>query len=394
MKRTALILFLTFALAACRQEAPKPDKPPTPVHVTTVALFTPHSGERYSASILPNRTVNLAFRLGGYVADIYRVNGADGRQRNLEPGDTVPEGTVLARLREKDYDLQVNQATGQLNEARQGEHTAKAQLAQAEAAAAKAAADFERARFLFERKSLTKTDYDGAKAQFDATRAQVEAARSQIAGVGARINTAEAAVATASLAKSDTAIQAPFAASILQRNVDIGSMVGPGTPAFVLADTAMVKASFGVPDRLAVSLRPGVSVPLFLEALPDRTFKGLVQVVAAAADANTRLFQVEMAIANAGGLLRPGMIATVTIGGSGEAKAVTVVPLKAIVRDPESSGGFAVMVVEGKQARRRAVKLGDTYGENIAVTGVNQGDRVISTGGTLITEGDTVEVIP
>lgn len=394
MKRIAIVLFLSLVLSACRQAPPAPDKPPAPVRVTTAESFTPRDGERYSATILPNRQVNVAFRLAGFVSEMYHVKGIDGRTRNAEPGDTVPEGAILARLRETDYELQVRQASGQLNEARQGETTAKAQLAQVEASAAKAAQDFERAKFLYERKSLTRTDYDAAKAQYDATRAQVDAAQSQIKGVGARISTAEAAMATADLARSDTAIQAPFTASVLQRFVDVGSMVGPGAPVFALADTSRVKASFGVPDRATVRLRPGQRVPLFLEALPDRTFQGVVETIAAAADASTRLFQVEMAIPNTGRLLRPGMIATVTIGGTGAAKPVTVLPLKAIIRDPNSSAGFAVMIVEGRQARRRTVRLGETYGENIAVNGVAPGDRVISTGGTLINDGDLVEVIP
>jgi RND family efflux transporter MFP subunit len=391
MKRIASTSVLMF-LVACR-EAPKIEKPPTPVHATTVEMFTPKSRERYSATILPSRQVNVAFRLGGFVTAVYQVRDADGRTRNLEPGDIVQGGTVLAQLREKDYDLQIGQATGQRNEARQGETTAKAQLAQAEAAAAKAAQDFERAQFLFDNKSLTRTDYDAAKAQYDATRAQVDAARSQIQAIGDRIATAEAALGTANLARADTAIEAPFTAAVVQRNIDVGSLVGAGTPAYSLAETGWVKAAFGVPDGAAVRLRPGVRVPLFLEALPDRVFQGTVSAIAAVADTATRLFQVEMMIPNQNGLLRPGMIATVTIGGGADAP-VTVVPLRAIVRASESGGGFAVMVVEGRQARRRVVKLGETYGENVAVTGVKPGERVISTGPTLVGEGETVEVIP
>jgi RND family efflux transporter MFP subunit len=393
MKRIASISpFLV--LVACRPEAAKIEKPPTPVHVTTAGTFTPRSGERYSATILPNRQVQMAFRVGGFVTAVYQVRGADGHTRNLAPGDIVQQGTVLAQLREKDYDLQISQVTGQLNEARQGETTAKAQLAQAQAAAGKAAQDFERAKFLYESKSLTKTDYDAAKAQHDVTRAQVDAASSQIKAIQARIASAEAGLATANLARADTAISAPFTAAVVQRNIDVGSLVGPGTPAYALAETSSVKASFGVSDRAAVRLHPGTRVPLFLEALPDRVLQGTVNSVAAVADSTTRLFQVEMIIPNASGVLRPGMIATVTIGGEAQVQPVTVVPLRAIVRSGDAAGGFAVMVVDRKQAHRRTVKLGETYGDNIAVGGVQTGERVISTGATLIGEGETVEVIP
>jgi RND family efflux transporter MFP subunit len=392
MKRTAAILILPL-LAACRREAPKLEKPPTPVRVTAVEMFTPRGGERYSASIIPNRQMTLAFRVGGFVTEVRQVQGTDGRPRNLEPGDIVEQGTVLARVREKDYDLQASQVNGQLNEARQSEQAAKSQLAQAEAGATKAAADFERASFLYENKSLTRTDYDAAKAQRDATRAQVEAARSQVRAVADRVGSAQAAFGTANLARADTAIAAPFTAAVVQRNIETGTLVGAGTPAFSLAEISSVKAVFGVPDTVAVHLHRGARLPLFLEALPERPFEGTVAAVAAVADAATRLFQVEMTVPNTHGTLRPGMVATVSLGARPEAPAVTVVPLRAIVRG-EGAAGFALMLVEGNQARRRPVTLGATYGDNIAVTGVKAGDRVVSVGGTFIADGDVVEVIP
>jgi multidrug efflux pump subunit AcrA (membrane-fusion protein) len=89
------------------------------------------------------------------------------------------------------------------------------------------------------------------------------------------------------------------------------------------------------------------------------------------------------------------MIATLSLGGPGKVEPVLVVPLSAVVRPHEGSSGFAVMVVEDGQARRRTVGLGNTYGDRIAlVQGVKLGERVVVSGATLIGEGDSVEVIP
>src|SRR5215470_12862035 len=110
--RSLVIVQLASAVAlslvtACQKEQARLQKIEAPVHIETVNLFAPDTGLRYSASILPYRQVTLSFRTGGFVDSILQVPGADGRDHNLGIGDAVKEGTVLARLRQKDYDLRV-----------------------------------------------------------------------------------------------------------------------------------------------------------------------------------------------------------------------------------------------------------------------------------------------
>ena len=181
----------------------------------------------------------------------------------------------------------------------------------------------------------------------------------------------------------------------MQRNIELGALVGPSAPAYSLADVKSVKATFGVPDLVAVHLKRGTTLSIFAEALPAREFRGVVSSVAMVADPNTRLFQVRLTLPNSQALLKPGMIATLSLGGPSKAEPVAVVPVSSIVRPLEGSSGFAVMAIEGSQARRRSVTLGNSYGDRIVVvSGVKPGDRVISLGATLIADGDPVEVIP
>ncbi len=393
--KLAPLLALTLFFAGCNRETPNLDKGPAPVRVATVESYTSQDTERYSASIAPYSQVTLAFRVAGYIESIHQVRGADGRTRNAGPGDLVTQGTLLASVRQKDYDYQVNQAEGQVAEAQRSEDAAKSQLAQAEAGAAKASQDFERARALFESKSLTKVDYDAAKAQHDATIAQVAAARSQIQGVAAKITSAQAAANYAGLTRQDTDIKAPMSGAIVQRGVELGSLVSPGSLGFVLADISSVKAVFGIPDSGVVGLKLGKAISLTAEAQPGREFRGIITAITPVADTNTRLFPVEVTIANSQRLLLPGMIASLSLGPLTRSQPSLVVPLSAIVRAKNDAAGFGIVVVEGGRARRRTVTLGQTFGNRIAVTsGVNQGDRVVTTGATLINDGDAVEVIP
>src|SRR5262245_4342867 len=305
MKRLVLMLLLAGPLAGCAYQAHELEQTVTPVRVAAVKMYQPKEGERYSASIAPGRQVNLAFRGSGFVQYLHQVKGG-GHERSLEPGDIIPQGTVLARLRQEDYGHQLRQAQAQAESARQNQQAAQAQLAQGQASQIKAQADFTRAQNLFNSQSLTRPDFDAAKAQFDSSEAQVRAARAQLEASSAQVWASEAAMAGANLSMQDTALVAPFGAAIVQRNVELGMLVAPGTAAYTLADVSWVKATFGVPDSVAVQLKPGTSVAISVEALPGRTFTGNVTAIAAVSDSETRLFQTEVTLSNRDRVLQRG----------------------------------------------------------------------------------------
>jgi RND family efflux transporter MFP subunit len=307
----------------------------------------------------------------------------------------VSAGTVLAQLRQEDYRATSAQAQSQLDAAKESQKTATAQLAQAQASHAKAEADFARARTLIESQSLTRPEFDSARAQLDVTSAQVEAARAQLDATAAQIRNAEANITTARLAQNDTALVAPFTASVVQRNVEIGMLAGPSVVAYSLADIGTVKAAFAVPDTAVVQMSPGRTIGISVEALPGHEFGGTVISIASVADTDTRLFPVEIRIDNREMLLKPGMIASLSLADANPSPAVLVVPLSAVVRDRANPADFAVMVVEGKVANARRVGLGPTFGELLAVThGLKPGELVIRSGGTMVNDGEAVEVMP
>lgn len=387
-------LSLFVCLVSCNRQAPVLENNITPVRLSTVENYTPSQGQHYSASILPDRQVNLAFRVNGIVEAIHQVRGADGRTRSVDMGDIVQQGTVLAQVRVKDYQLQVSQADGQLKQASETGQAARAQLQQAQAAALKAEQDFERADALYKKTSLTKSDYDAAKANRDSTHAQVEAAQSQVQASAGAMNTAQATLGTATLGLHDTSLVAPFTGSIVQRSIELGTLVGPSMAAFVLADVSAVKATFGVSDIVVARLRNGSKLSVYAEAFPNRQFNGFVSAIAAVADSSTRSFQVEVRIPNQRAVLRPGMIASLDVGAPLSSARLTVAPLNAIVRASDGSPQFAVVVVNDGIARRTPVNLGATYGDRIAVTGVEAGKQVVSSGATFLADGDKVKVIP
>ncbi|MGH8526884.1 MAG: efflux RND transporter periplasmic adaptor subunit, partial [Gammaproteobacteria bacterium] len=135
------------------------------------------------------------------------------------------------------------------------------------------------------------------------------------------------------------------------------------------------------------------------ESMPGQEFRGLITSVFPAADPKSRVFNVEVTIPNSSYLLRPNMIVSLTVGTAQAVAAQPVVPLNAVMKAKNNPGGYAVFVMadEGGRAvaRLRDVKLGEAYGNTIAVTdGVKVGERVITTGNTIVLDGDQVKVIP
>jgi multidrug efflux system membrane fusion protein len=135
------------------------------------------------------------------------------------------------------------------------------------------------------------------------------------------------------------------------------------------------------------------------EALPEQTFVGRVTAIAPAADEKNRLFDTEVTIPNAGGTLKPGMIASIVIDGATSSQKLPAVPLSAIVRSKDSSESYAVFVIEMNAdratARLRNVKLGDAFGNMIVVNeGLKVGEGVISVGSTLIHDGSAIQIVP
>ncbi len=369
MNASRFLLACACALAGCSQRAP--EKPIAAVRVESVTSGTGASGKVvYSAVAQPQTTVPLAFRGPGYVTELMTVRTSDGRLRAVGEGDRVKRGDVLARLRNTEYRDKVDQATGQ--------------VAAARAAAEKARLDFERSTRLFATQSITKPEMESATAQRDATQAQLASA--------------QAALGEARVGLRDTALVAPMDADVLKKNAEPGAFMGPGMPAFVLGDVSSIKVVLGLPDVSLQGVKLGQPVAVTTDALPGRTFTARVSRIAAVADPSTRNFDVEVEIPSTDRLWKPGMIASVELTGAA-GQAVPLLPLTAFVQGPGGKDAFGVFVVEGDGAQARAklrqVALGDVVGNRVVVSrGLAAGERVVTVGASMITDGERVEVLP
>ena len=422
----AVALILLGLMMGCSKEVAKP-KSAKPVKVKAVETHASVNNVRYSASIRPAAQVEVAFKVSGYVDDIAREKDPAGQWRYIQAGDIVYKGATLARVRQSDYAARVNEARSQVGEARSALETnnsqrheaiaavdtARAKVADTKASFERYKLDYERAQILFSTQSITKPEYDAAKGQYEIAAAKLEAARgelkaaearvaiaqAQITTAESRIRTAEASTATAAIPLQDTNLKAPMSAVVIERKIEMGTLVGSGTAGFVLADLSYVKAAFGVPDTSLQSLKLGDTLTITSDATPGVEFKGHISRISPSADQNSRAFEVEVTIPNQEGRLKPGMIASLNVTeGTVAAVPMPTVPLTAITHAPESPDSYAVIVMEerdGKQfARLRPVTLGESVGNAIVIkSGLQAGELVVTSGVSQIADGEPLSVV-
>ena len=397
MRVLAGIFSLTavFVLVGCtKEEAAAPE--PVPVKVETVATQDIRPAWRYSGEIRPDTEVQMAFKVPGYIAVLHQTKGADGRLRDIQVGDEIPAGTVLARLRRNDYEASLNTAVGQ-EQSYQGAFAAsQAQLDQAKADQVKANQDFERAQALYAAKAMTRPDYDAAVARHDANTASVQAAIQQIEARQGQLHAAQSGIVSARISLGDTNLIAPMPGAIVEKSVERGDLVATGTRAFVLDDIRVVKVNFGVPDNMLSHFKMGLPLPVQIEAL-GRTLTGRVTEIAASANSQSRVFNIQVTLPNRDRSLRVGMIASVRID-QANPQTVPVAPMTALITAESGTNNYSVFTIQerdGKQfAQLKSVRVGEAVGKSVVISeGLLSGDRIIVNRTNQLGDGSLVRIV-
>lgn len=226
--------------------------------------------------------------------------------------------------------------------------------------------DYNRAVQLLEIGSGTQQSVDQLKAQLDAARVQYNNL------------------------KENTILCSPITGVVTARNYDPGDMTGSLPVLTVGQLTPVVKVMINVSENDMSKLKVGQPVDVTFDAFPGETFSGKVQRIYPTVDTATRTFQVEVRIANAKEIIKPGMFARVSIDlGS---KENVVVPDRALVKQT-GSGNKYVYVLNGNTVSYERVEVGQRLDDAYELlSGIEDGDTVVITGQTRLADGIEVEV--
>jgi RND family efflux transporter MFP subunit len=365
------LLFGGLLMSGCDRKAPATAPQWIPVRVQTLGALTDDDGVRYSANVAPKTQVDLKFKASGYIDSIYETKDAGGKLQPVTRGTPVSVATELAHIKDDEYRDKVK--------------AAKASLAAADAALVKAKQDFNRAKNLYATKSMTAPDYDSAQQEYSTAVANVDGARAQL-------DEAQQDLAWCTLLP-------PMDGIILSRNIELGALVNSTTVAFVLADMSAVKVVFAVPDVMLKNIALGDSLDVTTQSQPGKVFSGQVSTISPAADASTRVFEIEITIPNSQDELKDGMVAALKVPElPAHVSTALAVPISAVLRSKQNPTGYALFVVETQNdktvARLQDVQLGDVHGNRIAVLGgVSNGQQVIVSGVTTVWDGGLVRII-
>ena len=325
---------------------------PLPVAVMEVRYQDSYEQERrFSGRILAAQVADVSFEVAGEIQDV-----------QVEVGDLVEEGAVLARLDPIRFDIRASEAA--------------AQLAEARAVFATAEASRNRIVDLLGQGFATEQELDNADAERNSARERVRALEQSLERAQADLE--------------DTTLRAPFAGYVVGRYIDAGTVVQVGQPIVRINQRAELEAEISVPTELARYIDVG---DRFLLSTSDREADGIVRGISEDVDRLTRSRKVRLAIEEDPGFV-PGTL--VRIGLSQERQGTGVwVPTAALQEGYRGLWSVYVVVDDGDDQviRRKDVEVISIGDGRVFVTGtLENGDRVVTTSPFRFVPGQKVEI--
>jgi membrane fusion protein (multidrug efflux system) len=359
-------LFLLHGCGAGHSQTPSASAATAAVPVAVAAVRLAPIAASYvgTAALEADHETDIVAKTGGVLLRI-----------DIEEGDTVRAGQVLAELDGAQARLAVDEADATLKKLR---------------------SNFARSQELYQRKLLSQKDYDQLRYDLEAQQAVYQ---------------------QKVLALSWTRITAPIGGVISRRMVKRGNLIQTNQALFHIVDMRPLLAVLHVPERELGRLQPGQTAHLAVDALGRHDFTGDVLRIAPVVDAASGTFRVTCEFDHDGGVLRPGMFARIAIIYDQRRNAL-VIPRSAVVEEdgrstvyvvvhqvarlqaPRGSGGreqaraAALPSAAVEIVRRVVIRTGYGDGDRIEVlTGLKRGDRVVTLGQNNLRDGTAVTVV-
>jgi RND family efflux transporter MFP subunit len=314
------------------------------------------------------------------------------RKRNVDIGDRVTAGQVLAEIEAPELQQQIKQAQATIDQANQTVQQAEAALLQGRANMNLAKVTRDRYQTLYEQKVVARQDIDNYAAQYEAQQANVQALEKAIGAARSNAAAAEANLARLNDLLGYQMVRAPFAGVITVRNVDSGVLVNEGsTLLFRIAQTDRLRTYVNVPQADADSVRVGQQATLVIPDLPGRKFTGTVARTANALDPATRTLLAEIQVSNPRGVLLPGMYTQVDLSVPRKDPPLVIPADTLVVR---SDGPQVAVVAADGSVHYTRVQLGRDMGDHLEVLGgVEQGQQLAVNPSDAVREGVKVKAV-
>lgn len=276
-----------------------------------------------TGSLSANQGVTVSPETSGIVTEIF-----------FKSGDYVEKNTPLVQL-----DPSVERAT----------------LASALSQIPLDESDYQRMSDLYKKNVGSKQDVDTAQANLEQARANAAKAKAEL---------------------ELKLIKAPFSGQLGLRKIDLGDFLDQGTPIVSLEAVDPMRVEFTVPQKYVPQIKIGQKVTMTSDAYPDKTFTGKVDATDSTLDLNTRSIGIWANVPNDDHSLVPGSFVNVILY-VGEPNEVVVIPQQAVVYNDVSN---FVYKIENNKTVKTDVKVTQTEGKWVSVTGLKENDVVAISG--------------
>ncbi len=342
------VLIVALYLQGCEKPV-APSPPPRPALVIVVGETASEKAMALVGEVRSRYESNQGFRIAGKII-----------ARNVEVGDFVKKGQVLAMLDAADTRLSAQAATADVQSA-----SANYDLALAEVA---------RQRILVKKKFVSQSALDLQEAQLKTTLAKLKQAQAQAAVISNQTKY--------------TKLVADRNGVVTKIKAEPGQVVAIGELVTQIVDTKQIEVLAAVPESRMANIKLNELVTIKLWADPTKVYAGKIREIAPAASTETRAFDIRVAMTNADEDIKLGMTAGLRFASNGEQNII--IPSAALT---QVNGKNIVWVVDNNGiANMRAVKLGQFTEDGVRIlNGLNEHEMVAIAGVHTLTKGQKVK---
>jgi RND family efflux transporter MFP subunit len=328
-----------------------------------------------SGYVVARRQATVSAKVTGKIAEVL-----------VEEGMKVTAGQVLARLDAVNVEASLGLAEAQLNATKTSLDETRVRLQQAER-------EFKRISDLAQRKISSEAELDQAQAEFNSQRARLEKQQ-------ADVTVAEREIAVLRQQLEDMVIRAPFSGVVTTKDAQPGEMVSPisagggftRTGICTIVDMGSLEIEVDVNESFINRVQPGQPVEAALDAYSEWKIPSKVIAIIPTADRQKATVKVRVGFEQLDPRILPQMGVKVAFRGGQEtpqAQPAFMLPKTALRKDGARD---VVFVVQDGRVERRAVTVGGTKDEEVAVlSGLRAGERVVVEGPETLSENEQVK---
>jgi HlyD family secretion protein len=394
-----------------------------------IATITPlESTREYTGTTQPVREVAIRAQAEGQL-----------RQLNVDVGDRVTKGQILARIDDSiltaataeaaaelaSRRTEISQLEAQVSDAKTQVEQNRLQLQQAEFDASRYESLAKAGAISQQQAQQSRTQARTATQVLRSAQAKVNAQERSIVVAKSRITAQEAVVAQQQQRRSYAIVTAPIAGSVLTRSTEQGNVTQVGNELLRLGDFSQAKVTLQVSELDLANVRLGGATKVRLDAFPKQQFAGKVTRISPAANPTSRLLPIEVTIPNPTGKVGSGLLSRVSFTQTTTERVV--IPLSALQDNRFSSrdatrsnrqtspgatattplsaasptppaptkGTLFVVTSAGAQAKvtARSVNLGQQIDGKVQIlSGLNPGERFVARASKPLKNGDPVRL--